>query len=577
MINYRHSVLKKEKDINSCFSYVKNNLFCILNAESMIEENEIQKLFKGLEEITNIEKINSLADFDKLIDEKLRQCNLPIEFSFAAGYLNQKKLYLKTVGNGGIFLKRKNNFAKLISSNNIAAGFIEDNDFFVFTTIDAVFDMGGENELIKIIKDNPDYSNTQVIKRIENVNKNIVAIFLVLNELKQFKNVKDVEIMPQQSRVSLLEKIKESLKKYEGYNQKKKTTIVLVIIIAAIFIWSVGLGYKRKIEASLSKKIEQTKELIIQKTDQAEEVAILNLPRAQILIAEAKEQLNKLKSEIKNSKEKEIKELEEIISQKEAKIIKKEEKTSVEFYDLTIDSKEAKGEIVYLDNNELLILNKEKATIYSLSLEKKSLTKKTFSEIETAKLIAGYQDQIFFLNSAGIYKIGQDGKLKKEIEKDKDWGNIKDMNVFNGNIYLLDTEKDQVYKYLVTETGYSEKTSYFKPGQAISLKGATSFAIDSSLYIGFKDYIIKFTSGLRDGFKTSYPEENIDLIKIFTDKNFENVLGWDKAKGIIYVLDKDGEYNKQVNSKIISSGNDIIGFNNEIYILLDSKIYKISL
>jgi len=570
MINYRYSVLKKEKDVNSCFSYAQNKFFCILKTESTIEENEIQKLLKGLEEITNIEEISSLTDFDKLIDERLRRCNLPVEFSFAAGYINEKKLYLKTVGNGEIFLKRKNNFAKLISINNIAVGFIENNDSFIFTTADFAFDIGGENQLIKIIKDNPDDSNTQVFKRVEDVNKNILAMFLVFNKADQFQ-------VPQQPKISLLEKIKEQLKKYESYNQKKKATIILVIIIAVIFIWSVGLGYKRKIDATLSKRIEQTKELIIQKTDQAEEVAILNLPRAQILIAEAKEQLNKLKSEIKNSKEKEIKELEDIISQKEAKIIKKEEKTYEEFYDLTIDSKEAKGEIVYLNNNELLILNKEKATIYGLSLEKKSLTKKTFSEIETAKLIAGYQDQIFFLNSAGIYKIGQDGKLKKEIEKDKDWGNIKDMNVFNGNIYLLDTEKDQVYKYLVTETGYSEKTSYFKVGQAISLKGATSFTIDSSLYIGFKDYIVKFTSGLRDGFKTSYPEENINLIKIFTDKNFENVLGWDKTKGVIYILDKDGEYGKQVNSKIISSGNDIVGFNNGIYILLGSKIYKIDL
>lgn len=565
------TVFKKDNYSKTSFSLVESNLVCLFKADN-IKEEEVKIFFNNLKEALLVNKTSKLAAFDNTIDQEIKSANFPVSFDFAAVYLIENKLLIKTVGSSVIFIKRQNNFAKLISGNNIAAGFVNDDDNFLLTTDDFLLSLGGEKEIGDIVKKNKDNLIDELNNRFGvDIDKKI-AIFMSVR-----KELDDGKIIFEKNKNPIFEKFKNYWTKRQIYSKNKKSTLIIVLLIAVIFIWSVGLGYKRKTEALLEKKITQAKELIVQKTDQAEEVALINLPRAQILIKEASDILKKLKNEIKDAKRKDIGELEEIINNKEALIVKKEEKNYEEFFDLTIDNESAKGSQVYLDKDKLLILDKEKSTIFSLSLEKKSLTKNTYPEIGSAELIAGYEDAVYFFNSSGIYKIENDGKPTKEIDKDKDWGEIKDMNAFNGNLYLLDKSNDEIYKYVPAETGYSEKSSYFKAGQAVGLDSANSFTIDLSLYIGFKDYIFKFTSGLRDGFKTDYPEEGVNLTKIFTDKNLEKIYAWDKSKGIIYILAKDGTYEKQIKSKILSTCNDMVVFNDDIYLIVKSKIFRINL
>ena len=100
-------------------------------------------------------------------------------------------------------------------------------------------------------------------------------------------------------------------------------------------------------------------------------------------------------------------------------------------------------------------------------------------------------------------------------------------------------------------------------------------AIDASLYLGGGNSIIKFTSGLRDGFKLSLPQANFNFTKVFTTKDLTEVYAWDKSQGIVYIMDKDGEFVSQISSDILSKGTDIVVYNKSIFILLGNKIYKI--
>ena len=87
--------------------------------------------------------------------------------------------------------------------------------------------------------------------------------------------------------------------------------------------------------------------------------------------------------------------------------------------------------------------------------------------------------------------------------------------------------------------------------------------------------MVKFTSGLRDEFKINLPEEKVNLKKIFTNKDLEKVYGWDKDKGTIYVMGKNGSYQEQIKAKILSTGTDLVVYKDSIYVLEGSKIYKI--
>ena len=73
-------------------------------------------------------------------------------------------------------------------------------------------------------------------------------------------------------------------------------------------------------------------------------------------------------------------------------------------------------------------------------------------------------------------------------------------------------------------------------------------AIDASLYIGFDTFIAKYIAGVKDSFTIKYPENDISMVKIYTNKDLDNIYGLDKSKGTLYVFGKDGQYLKQIRS-----------------------------
>jgi len=566
----------------------KNNFFLVLEVASGLTKEEGREIVAQIKEEFLKQTIDNLVGFEDFVNQQLQKHNLPTGSSLASGLIRNDVCYLKTINEGKIFIRRKNNFEKIIDGDRTASGFIKSDDFFIFTTNHFIKLFSQESELKTVFNHKtPHQIIEDLASQIKQADdRGTVALFVQLlkEELACQEEDKDEMIVSQpiflEKGRSLFKNLYEKFNQYRQRTSKKKTlTLLTAIFLILLLFWSVGLGYNRRKEAQINQKISRSKELITQKLDQAEEVVFLNLPRSQALIGEARIELSNLKKELGGKENKEINEIENLIKEKENKIVNKEEKKAEEFFDLTVDNKQAQGTKLYLNGNELIIFDKKQGIIFNLSLKEKSLEKLTATEIKSASLISDYQENIFFfVKEKGIYKTNQDNKPKLVINSDSDWGTITDFWIYNGNIYLLDTKKDSVYKYLVTsEDKYGDKTDYFKSGEAVKLTEANSLAIDSSLYIGFQDYLAKYTAGVRDQFKTSFPEENVNISKIYTSKDLEKVYGWDKAKGVVYVLGKNGDYERQIDSEVLSKGDDLVVFENSAYILLKEKIYKLSL
>lgn len=560
----------------------EENFFLILEIEEGLTQEQGRQFLAAVKKGATSVAIDSLADFESYINEKVRQHNLPAVFSMATGFIKDTILYLKTTGGGIIYLRRENKLTPIIEGTLSASGYIKSADMVIFTTSRFMEVVGAEAELKRFFDDK---KPSEIIDEITPLlkskdDKGIIALFVQFSEFPSETVGEPLFQSHEKPWDKLSSTIKMIYQKNTIYSQnmgKRKTlTLLAVFLIFVVLVWSVGLGYQRRKEAAVQKKIESAREQILQKLNQAQEAAFLNISKSESLISEAEDETAKLKKEIGDNR-KEIGELENLIRQRENKIIKREEKSYEEFFDLTIDNKQAKGNRFYLDADSIAILDRSGGRIYFLSLSKKSLDKKVFSEIKNALLLTSYQGEVLFYRpDEGIYKINLEGKLKKAIEKDRDWGEIVDFWIYNGNIYLLDSGKSEIYKYLVAEGGYSAKTSYFK-GAAFGLKNANSLAIDASVYVGFADHIFKFTAGSQDDFKTSFPAASVNLTKVFTTRDLEKVYAWDKTKGSIYILGKNGTYEREINSSILKQADDFVVYNNAAYILAGAKIYKISL
>jgi len=544
-------------------SLAEDNLFLVFTLEGAGVYEKGKEFLQHLKQAIADNGVGKLADLEMLIDNKIREVDLTVGFSLAAGYLKENIFYLKTINQGKVYIRRRNQFTCLIDGARSASGYVDPRDAFIFTTSRFIELVGGENVLKNAMKQSlPADILGELTPRLKAQNdEGAIAIFAVMAPLDKPATIPLVGLVSRPVQ-----------------NKKKLITLLLVGIILAIFIWSVGLGYQRRQQLEQSEKIEKAKSIITQKLNQADEAAFLNLSQALNSIADAKTEFETLKAAIDGKKYAEsLKEIQTLISRQEGKILKREEKKYEEFYDLTIDNKNAQGSQLALYADKLVILDKRQKTLYALSLDKKSLDKNTDPVIGDSRLIGIYEDKTyFFVDGKGIFQIEGD-KPKKVIDNDSDWNKPEALILYNGNIYLLDKGKDEIYKYLSGDNAFLKKSSYFKPEEGVSLQDANSLAIDSALYIGFNDRIVKYTSGVRDEFKTSYPNNEFVLDKIYTDKDLDKVYVLDKGKSSLYVLGKSGAYEKEINSSVFGKAGDFVVYGGNAYVLIRNKIYRVGL
>ncbi len=578
----------------------ENNWFLEIEVEEGLEESKGINILHEIKQYLFSQTIENLSSFEQCVMESFKLHNLPAGLSLSAGYLHGSVLYVKTIGTGSVHILRKNQFAQLIGDTQTASGFVEKDDLFIFSSSRFIEKSGGEWSLHKTIQKHKLHEAVEELTPIVKSNGDnvLIAIFVHIyvkeldmqpsNDENQIaSSVSSAEFAGEPMFISktkpwdpILRSIKQLYFQTQEVNggpgKKKIYTFIAVVIISAILFWSVVLGYSRRKEAMVEKSILDTKASIQQDLNQADSSAFLDLSKSQDYINQAKSKLDELRQSVPRNKQQELIQIAAMISSEENKIVKKENKQYTEFYDLKVDNQKADGKTMYLDGSSLLILDSGQGVIYSLDIDKKSLDKQSDSSIRSAQLVAGYNGNDYFYTPSGLYEIETTGTVKKIIGSDPEWGIISSFWVYNGNVYVLSQGKD-VYKYLVAENGYSAKSSYFGPIGPPDLHGAHTMAIDSSVYLGFDNTVKKYTGGAPVDFSTTYPDQDIHITKIYTDKDVNNVYVWDKQKGVLYILDKTGSYVQQIASSILQQGTDFVIANNFAYVLMGSKIYTVSL
>jgi hypothetical protein len=629
--------------------------------------------------------IRTLGDLEVWINGLANIKSIPAHFSIACGAQVDDIIYLQTVGQGEIHLRRGKDFVRLIHGEKSASGYIKEGDMFVFTTSTFRAMVEEEEALIEPMDKNPPAELVSALedyydKKNDLGSSSIFAQFSMnaapakagkksalkedaaermgfstdeegADDASQEEDIKhkpnyhsravqstevedddaedasgDEEALggtaagaagiagagaateaiggavvgagagiPRRSGLPVMEMPDENIQtdaapkknffsklKFSLPESKlsKKTSrlimIAILIVLGGIIVWSVVLGNQRRMAAQAQKRIQATEMEVDRKTARADEQAFLNLDESTMLLAQAKKEVTDLEKEVGPGYAADIKRLNKKITDKENEIMHKDEKEPEEFYDLALENKNAAGNAMYLEKDNIAILDSENKTIYNLSAEKKSITKSKNDILSDATRVGMVKGVLFaFVPGKGLYEFTDDTKTKKVIDNDKDWGDIKDIGYFAGNIYMLDGGKQDILKYTLIADGYAPKTSYFK-GEKPDLTDAISMKIDSSVYVASVNDVLKFTSGEADDFKVSFPTTKVDIQSIYTDENAKKVYAWDRTNATVFVLAKNGTYEKQIKASVLAKASDVIAYKDDILVLVGSKIYKLN-
>jgi hypothetical protein len=373
-----------------------------------------------------------------------------------------------------------------------------------------------------------------------------------------------VDILPQNEKPPMLHVLR-------GLIRSKLFIGVVVILLFALLAWSVVFGYQRRQAQALSDKVIAAKTEIESKMGEAQDGAFLNLQASLGILSEAKTQVAKLKSEAGSSNASTIAEIDELIARTEAAIMKKDEVESIEFYDLTLEAEDASGDTIGVDGTSIAILDSKAQKVYVIDLEKKSLDEYINPDLSTATSVSVYNDDVFVFNkSKGVMKFVTQSKLNPIIEADSEWGTITDLEIYNGNIYLLDTGNNEIYKYLVTEGGYSDKRSYFSSSEDIS--DATGMVIDSAIYLSSRSGLSKFISGAPEAFDPQFPHEGTSFDAVYADESSDHVYALDTAQSSVYIMTKEGGFERQIQSSAFKEAKGLYFFDGSVHVLSGSAL-----
>jgi hypothetical protein len=197
--------------------------------------------------------------------------------------------------------------------------------------------------------------------------------------------------------------------------------------------------------------------------------------------------------------------------------------------------------------------------------------------------VAIHGDAMYVLTSSGINKAGLTDKKTNEsvVKKDPQWGTLGALASFGGNLYVLDTTKSRIWKYVATEKGFTETREYLNPDTLPDLSQTNSMAIDGSVWLGSTNgKLWKFTGGKEDTFipRGIDPAFGKNLI-IYTSDTANNLYILDADNKRVVVLEKDGTYLAQYvwDDPLIATSLAVSEEQKNIYLLATGKLYSIGL
>ncbi len=224
---------------------------------------------------------------------------------------------------------------------------------------------------------------------------------------------------------------------------------------------------------------------------------------------------------------------------------------------------------------------------------------KTLVEINLAKkannILAGApqfgQAEAFSINGANAFVYSKDKgiteintntlKAQTVAKPDPDWGNIIDIQGFAGNFYLLDSLKNQIWKYVPVGSSFSDKNTYLNSGVVANFSDAQRFLIDSSIWVlRSNSEIDRFTAGSPDSFNVGGLDKNIQNISaFFISSDTDNIYILDSFNSRIVVLKKSGQYVSQLQGDKFKDASDFVvdEQGKKLYLLENNKIYVIDL
>lgn len=613
------------KDGNWSQSFSFESFYCTLeiNGQAGFETPLLGKqLIEEAQKIYLLSEKKDLQLTKKILAAFKEKKSENVSFSVSIGFKNNLILYLGTLGKGKILVKRGDRLLAVLTGEKeteTASGIVQDNDIIVLETESFAKTIKDE-ELKTILDDRESQEIADIlapeIQSLAEFGGAATVIKVIIGENREEQENKAQE----SSQPAIEEKIIKEKTEFSGERGKsklillfkkavsnishrfslifssrpiyvnqpqlteekrKKTIKTIVLILIALFGISLIFSFKKKTQSEAEVKFKEVYSVALKKKDEGKALIDLNPVRARRLFSESRQILEEAQPIV--SKDKKLGEklsylLSEVNSSLEttAKVYKLKEIPL--FFDFQATDKQVSIKALVISKDRLFVFKVNNETIYSLKENDPSpeiLVKG--EELKNGQALSLLNEDLFLLTEKNIYQIKTNSKEKKMVIS-LNKSQIKDFASFTTNLYLLDPTGNQILKYILTDSGFSQPTNYLKEIKP-DFSGAVSLTIDGAIYV-LKDNgeVLKFLQGKPESFKISGLDINLNQPKkIFTTEDLKNIYLLDSGNSRVVVIDKKGEYQSQYINEEIGKATTFVVSSDEkqIFIASGTKIYRV--
>lgn len=232
-----------------------------------------------------------------------------------------------------------------------------------------------------------------------------------------------------------------------------------------------------------------------------------------------------------------------------------------------------------LSGDVILATDKEKNSVYSLAVSSKEGSKVSGS-FASPQSAAGYSDGFYIQTQSEVQEyVKASGKVAK-VGDGSGWSKIVGAATYQSNLYLLDSGKNEIWRYLDSGTSLASAKAY-TVGEKPDLTTGTGLAIDDYVWVVTKTgTLYKFAQGKKQEFSVTGLTTSLEnVVGLFTNGASKNLYLLDKSKGLLVVIDKNGIYQAQYSHSDLRKASSVVVREDEktAYLAVNGKLVSLKL
>lgn len=373
--------------------------------------------------------------------------------------------------------------------------------------------------------------------------------------------------------------------KFNRLPRSSKILLVLTLALAILFANSIiWLGIKNTKE----KRIEELNQIIVDVENKKNEAQASLIFRDEGLARELLVEARGILIGLDTRSEAQKQQIELLITDIESQlddlrhIIDINEPVQVVNFQ-NLDSQANLADLMALSRKTIYTQNRNNQSIYKANLDTRILSAIFSPDANTGNLkfeaTINNNELLFFNDEAKLFQLSPGNDTIQPITIDLPQNSaIVAATAYNNRLYLLDTANSQIYRFQKAGSGYGGLRNWITEG-GINLRDAISLVVDGSVYVlKSNGEVVKFQNGRVTDFQISLvdpPFESPTKIKTVDTSNFLYIL--DPPTKRLVVLDKEGNLINQYFSEKFDDLKDFIVLENEkeIYLLNGSVIFGV--